>query len=291
MNPPRPHITGLSHVGLFVRDPHRSRAFYKHFLGFAEPCSMIDRDEQLQLAWIKINDHQTIELFPEKAEHSDRLSHIALETDDLVALRRYLESRDVPISDEAGKGRIGDSILSVVDPDHHIVEFVQHDPDGWPAREIGRFMPDTRIAPRMSHAGILAGSLARSLRFYCDILGFRETWRGSRDGQKLSWVNVQVPDGNDYLELMLYEQLPDADKRHTPHHICLEVPSVPQAERLLRDRSLPEECKPLTAVRVGINGKRQLNCYDPDGTRVELMEPQTADGMPAAASSAPPPIA
>ncbi len=37
--------------------------------------------------------------------------------------------------------------------------------------------------------------------------------------------------------------------------------------------------KPLT-VHVGKNGKRQVNLYDPDGTRVELMEAQTVDGKP-----------
>jgi lactoylglutathione lyase len=100
-----------------------------------------------------------------------------------------------------------------------------------------------------------------------------------------------VPDGNDYLELMLYEQLPDEDKRLTAHHICLEVPSVPRAEGLLRDRDLPVPCKPITSIRIGINGKRQLNCFDPDGTRVELMEPQPAEGQPVAPSPAPPPIA
>ena len=46
--------------------------------------------------------------------------------------------------------------------------------------------------------------------------------------------------------------------------------------------------KPLT-VQVGKNGKRQVNLYDPDGTRVELMEAQTADGKPVPPSTAPPP--
>jgi lactoylglutathione lyase len=287
----RPRITGLSHVALFTRDVHRSRKFYKEFLGFAEPYSLSDRDGKLQLTWIKINDHQTVELFPEKEPNSDRLHHIALETDDAETMRAYLASRDVPVCDEVAKGRIGNSNFMIRDPDHHLVEIVQYEPDGWTARERGKFMPATRIAPRMSHAGILVGSLSRSLRFYCDILGFSETWRGSRDGQKLSWVNVKVPDGDDYLELMLYEQLPDADKRHTAHHLCLEVASVPEAEQILRDRELPDGCKTLTPMRTGVNGKRQLNCYDPDGTRVELMEPQTADGEPVAPSRAAPPIA
>jgi lactoylglutathione lyase len=46
--------------------------------------------------------------------------------------------------------------------------------------------------------------------------------------------------------------------------------------------------KPLD-VHLGKNGKRQLNLYDPDGTRVELMEPTTTDGKPVPSSTAPPP--
>ena len=42
-------------------------------------------------------------------------------------------------------------------------------------------------------------------------------------------------------------------------------------------------------MHLGKNGKRQVNLYDPDGTRVELMEAQTADGKPVPSSTAPPP--
>jgi lactoylglutathione lyase len=42
-------------------------------------------------------------------------------------------------------------------------------------------------------------------------------------------------------------------------------------------------------IQVGVNRKRQINLYDPDGTRVELMEPVTIDGKPAPSSTAPPP--
>ena len=42
-------------------------------------------------------------------------------------------------------------------------------------------------------------------------------------------------------------------------------------------------------MQVGVNGKRQVNLYDPDGTRVEMMEAMTADGKPVPPSMAPPP--
>jgi lactoylglutathione lyase len=42
-------------------------------------------------------------------------------------------------------------------------------------------------------------------------------------------------------------------------------------------------------IRTGTNRKRQMNLYDPDGTRIELMEPATVDGKPTPPSNAPPP--
>ena len=42
-------------------------------------------------------------------------------------------------------------------------------------------------------------------------------------------------------------------------------------------------------IRTGINRKRQVNLFDPDGTRVELMEPNTIDGKPTPSSTLPPP--
>jgi catechol 2,3-dioxygenase-like lactoylglutathione lyase family enzyme len=285
----RPRVLGLSHVALFVKDVEQSRAFYKGFLGYDEPFSVNDPDGKLHLTWIKINDLQTIELFPEREASSDRLNHVALLVDDAEAMRAFLASKGVTVPDKVPKGRIGNSNFTIKDPDGHGVEIVQYEPDGWTVREKGKFLPDTRIAPRMSHAGILVGDLARSQKFYGDLFGMRETWRGSRDGKLLSWVNLAVPDGNDYLELMLYDQEVTPERMLVAHHICLELPDVAKAEEILKSRTLPPGCKPMTAAKVGRNGKRQINLFDPDGTRVEVMEPSPADGKPVPPSTAPVP--
>jgi lactoylglutathione lyase len=42
-------------------------------------------------------------------------------------------------------------------------------------------------------------------------------------------------------------------------------------------------------IRTGVNRKRQMNLFDPDGTRSELMEPKTVDGVPTPPATAPPP--
>src|SRR5258708_37388127 len=141
----------------------------------------------------------------------------------------------------------------------------------------------------MLHLGILVVDLSASRKFYGDIIGFHEIWRGSRDGESLSWTNMQVPDGEDYIEFMLYKDLPDPDRRGTQHHICLVTPDLAQAQAKLEAKPYRQSYTRPMEPRTGVNRKRQLNLFDPDGTRVELMEPGTVDGKPAPPSTAPPP--
>ena len=44
-----------------------------------------------------------------------------------------------------------------------------------------------------------------------------------------------------------------------------------------------------TKILIGTDRKRQIHADDPDGTRIEIMEAQTVDGLSAPSSSAPPP--
>ena len=289
--PLRPRITGISHAAFYVSDMAKARAFYEGFLGFASPYS-IPRPKGGELVWIKINDRQSVELFPggEVAPDADRLYHIAIEIDDADAMLAYLRAKGVAgLPPAVPVGRIGNKNFTIKDPSGNGVEFVQYMPDGWTVREKGKFLPETRVAQRMSHVGVMTGELAASLKFYGEILGFKETWRGGA-GRTLSWVNLRVPDGEDYVEFMLYEKYPVTDRLRTMHHICLEVPDAAQAGALLATRTYPVGSKPATEMKVGVNGKRQINYYDVDGTRVEVMEPTTADGEPRPPSPAPPPV-
>jgi len=141
----------------------------------------------------------------------------------------------------------------------------------------------------MLHVGILVGALGPAMKFYGDVLGFSELWRGSRDEKVLNWVNMKVPDGEDYIEFMLYQDLPGETKRGTQHHICLAVPDMKQALAAIEALPARKSYTLPLEIRTGINRKRQMNLFDPDGTRTELMELHTVDGNPTPSSKAPPP--
>jgi len=287
--PKRPRIMGVAHIALFVHDIEKSRAFYKDFLGYGEPFQLNNADGSLSLTFIKINDRQCIELFPEREPNTDRLNHISIETDDAEAMRAYLGSKGVKVPEKVGKGRIRNSNFNVKDPEGHTVEIVQYEPDGWSVREKGKHMTGARVSNHMMHIGILVGAAEPEMKFYRDILGFQETWRGSRDGKVLNWINLKVPDGEDYIELMLYDKEPEPTKRGTAHHIALETTDMAKSVAFLESKPARKNYGQPMEVRTGINRRRQCNLYDPDGTRIELMEPHTVDGVPTPSATAPPP--
>ncbi len=286
----RPRILGVAHMALFVSDLQKARAFYKDFLGYEEPYVLKREDGSDRIAFIKINENQYLELFAESPKQDGHLNHISFFTDSAEGMRVYLASRGVKVPDKVGKGRIGNLNFNIVDPDGHTVEIVQYQPDSWTTRERGKFMPDTRISTRIMHIGVLIGALEPATKFYGEILGFQEFWRGSSSGTVLSWVNMRVPDGDDYLEFMLYDKRPDAEQLGVRNHICLITPDIQKAVAILEARPARRNYGRPIEIKVGKNGKRQANLFDPDGTRIELMEPNTVDGKPVPPSSAPPPI-
>jgi len=290
--PRRPRITGISHAAFYVSDMAKARAFYEGFLGFQSPFSIPRKTPGESLVWIKINDRQTVELFPgsEVGPTADRMYHLAVETDDAEGMRLYLQSKGVEVPPKTGIGKIGNKNYFVKDPSGNTVEIVEYLADGWTKREQGKFLPDTRVSTRMSHVGVMIAQLDQALKFYGEILGFQEIWRGSKTANLLSWVNLRVPDGEDYVEFMLYDKYPTLDRVRTLQHICLEVPDVAKAGEILAKRPYPAGSKPPTPMTTGVNGKRQINYYDPDGTRVEVMEPGTADGKPRPPSTARVPV-
>jgi catechol 2,3-dioxygenase-like lactoylglutathione lyase family enzyme len=285
----RPRILGISHMALFVSDLQKSRWFYEDFLGYAEPYNLKRDDGSVRIAFIKINEDQYIELLTDSPKQDGQLSHIAFYTDSAEGLRAYLASRGVKVPEKVGKGKIGNSNFNVTGPDGHTVEIVQYEPDSWTRRESGKYLPDTRISTHMPHAGVTIGVLDPSMKFYGGILSFQEFWRGSSTGKVLSWVDMRVPEGQDYLEFMLYSKPPNARDMGVKNHFCLATPDIEKAVATLKARPAAESYALPIEIKVGVNGKRQANIFDPDGTRVELMEPNTFDGKPVPPSAAPPP--
>ena len=291
--PPRPKVLGVAHLAVYVKDLAKTRQFYEDFLGFGEPFTLPQKDGTgTRIVFVKVNERQYFEIFNEKDRGEGQLNHISFYTDSADGMYRYLKSKSVEVVGDkgsVGKGQTGNKNFNVKDPDGHVVEIVEYQPDSWTAREAGKFMPATRIADHIMHVGVLVGDLEASNHFYGDILGFQEFWRGSGSPRMLSWVNMRPTEGQDYLEFMLYDKLPAPDGRGTKNHASLTIPDADQALVELKKRAAKVGYEREIVIQTGVNKKRQINLYDPDGTRIELMEPNTVDGKPAPNSTAPAP--
>jgi len=272
--PKRPLISGLAHIAFQVSDLAKARAFYGELLGYEESFQVFNKDSSLALTYFKVNDRQYIEIFPGlPPDKDDRLLHFAFETNDLESLRLYLLSKGVKAPEKVNEGRDGNINMTVNDPDGHRIEFVQYRPGSLHLKAQGRYISSRRISDRILHAGLTVADLAAADKFYKDILGFSEIWRGGRDENSLNWINMKVPDGTDYLEYMLISAKPSRQQLGVLHHVALLVPDIQQALETLRRRAV--DSSSIRSPQVGRNNRWQLNLYDPDGSRAELMEPFT----------------
>lgn len=274
----RPPIVGIAHIAFQVSDLAKARAFYGELLGYDEPFQIRKEDGSLALTYFKVNDRQYIEIFPGlPPDQVDRLLHIALETTDIQALRTYLAEKGIKVPDKVNTGRDGNLNMTIPDPDGHRVEFVQYMPGSLHTRAQGRYASARRLSDRLLHVGVYVKDAAAADRFYKDILGFYEIWRWGPTEGVTHWINMKVPDGTDYVEYMLVNNATlDRQRLGTLHHLSLLVPSIQTALETLRARAVGDNAAvKIGSPQIGRNNRWQLNLFDPDGSRTELMEPFT----------------
>jgi catechol 2,3-dioxygenase-like lactoylglutathione lyase family enzyme len=265
--PARPRIAGIAHVAIQVSDLAKARAFYGELLGFSEIGP-----KRAHTAVFFVNDRQRLivrdGLPPTRDE---RFIALAFETG-VTAMRDWLAGRGIEASEAAADADAGGRRVETKDPDGHPVQFV----------ELSRGVRapvatlDRRLSRRILHAGLTIKDSAAADRFYKEALGFSETWRGGRPEGTINWINMRVPDGTDYLEYMLYPAAPPTrNQLGSAHHVALLVTDIQQALETVRARTQPGDRNHRANPNIGVNNRWQLNLFDPDGTRVELMEPWT----------------
>jgi catechol 2,3-dioxygenase-like lactoylglutathione lyase family enzyme len=164
----------------------------------------------------------------------------------------------------------GDRWFALRDPEGNGIQFVQS------ASADANAVPGA-ISGRIIHVGYAVHDRARQDGLYRRLLGFRPYWYGAFEPDKVDWVSQQTPDGRDWLEYMMIgpgSDVPltkvDARQLGVLNHLSLGVPNMQAAVTTLHreDRLSPRHDGP----QMGLDGKWQANLYDPDGTRIELME-------------------
>jgi catechol 2,3-dioxygenase-like lactoylglutathione lyase family enzyme len=263
----RPAITGISHMCVYASDPAASDHFYSHILGAEKK-----RDPQNASGTrYYLSFTQFVEVLPLPADHTiSRMNCVAYDTADASALHGYLQAHGLANLGDLQTDAEGSRWFKVLDPEGNEVQFVTLMRGGGP---LSQAKP---IGTRIIHVGYLVHSKAAEDKFYRELLGFRPYWYGAMNPGKVDWISLQVPDGHDWIEYMMAGEGSDSpnevDARQlgVMNHFSIGVSNMEQAVATLyrEDRLSPRHDGP----QMGKDGKWQANFYDPDGTRVELME-------------------
>jgi catechol 2,3-dioxygenase-like lactoylglutathione lyase family enzyme len=144
------------------------------------------------------------------------------------------------------------------------------------------------MTPAFSHVGICVSDLDRSLRFYCEALGF--TVADSHDigdefgrlmeleGVKLRSQFIQHESGM-RLELLFFDS-PIADGSRVRRrvnqfgltHLSFRVPGVDAVAKRIRELGGEVHDHTRTTFGTGEDALDFVYCSDPDGVRIELMK-------------------
>jgi catechol 2,3-dioxygenase-like lactoylglutathione lyase family enzyme len=258
--PGRPRILGIDHVSVYVSDVEKSRQFYSEVLGLTTNCPQYAAPEPCYLV---APSDQRVLLKRAPAQTKNWLAEVAFATDNLVGMRRYLLAHGM-LPGIIRTDPDGSRSFRVRDPEGNPIVFVHRLP-----AKIGYGPASKQISSHLIHAGFVVKDLAAENRFYVDLLGFRLYWYGGFKDDGVDWYELQVPDGPDWIEYML--NIPaNADHKElgVQNHFSFGVKNVHDASAQLRFNGL----RTFDGPEVGRDGKDSLDAYDPDGTRIEVME-------------------
>ncbi len=263
--PARPRILAIDHVSFYTTQPDGVKALYSGTLGLASAAPVEAGGTVRYLVgkqWVGYS------AAPD-ASATDRMDHVAFSTNNIVALREYLIANGVKVAAVESRADHSMSIF-VIDPEGHRIEFVERGKAEAPASL------DSAVSRHMIHVGFLVKNRDAEDHFYRDLLGFHLYWHGGMQPADTDWVAMQVPDGTDWLEYMLnHPEHPDLRLMGVLNHISLGVADMKKAQAVLESHGW----KPHDGEKsqMGKDGKWQLNVFDPDLTRIELMEFKPAE--------------
>jgi catechol 2,3-dioxygenase-like lactoylglutathione lyase family enzyme len=265
---PGPRIVGISTVVFYSTDLRETSRFYRQLLRPPDHCSWCEPLFPRPGLFIGLTfDHGLLQGLTLKSPPALPPSNLLYEivfatTNTLKEVKEYLTNNNLSIEQNEDPR---DHHLVVLDPEGHRIGFTAFKR---PPQDLA-YPVLTSIPLRLIHAGFVVHDRAAEDRFYKDVLGFRLYWQGGRNEDQTDWVDMQVPDGADWIEYMM--NVPNEADQHTlgvKNHFALGVPDIRAIQKQLLENgvTLTEEPK------IGRDGKWQLNVFAPDDTRIEFME-------------------
>jgi len=245
-------LAGIAHAAIRVADLDKSRDFYQK-LGFEEAFSM-SRDGKPTQSFLKVNDLQFIELYPQR-QPSDAVGfmHVCFESsaiDALNAAYAALGLTPIPVR-KAGAGNL---LFTMAGPEKQNIEYTQYMPGSKHSNDKGLHLGANRISEQIVAMGIEMQDPAAARAYYVDKLGFAPAAAPSPSlGHDGIWLALPGSSGQ---RVQLVQHGPSsafvfyfgvADLRHTAAQ--------------LKALQIPVEKK-----------KSTLSIHDPDGNRIVFVK-------------------
>jgi lactoylglutathione lyase len=266
----RPPITNIANFVVKTDNLDESRKFYSGVLGYDEVFHHRRAiTGPAEVAAFKVNDRQYIEVAQTlERESDDKLIQIGFETKDARKLRDFLASKGVDVPARVAKDSDGNYSFVVKDPEGHHVEFVEYLKGSLQSKYSGKALSDRRISDHILHVGVHVNSPEAQDKFYKDILGFRFLWQGGPRDDRLDWISLLTPDGDNWIEYMVvHDGPPTPQQLGTWHHVCVGTLDMQAVYKTVVERGYHPPREP----NVARDGRLLLQLYDKHNTRTEVM--------------------
>jgi catechol 2,3-dioxygenase-like lactoylglutathione lyase family enzyme len=219
-----PAISGIAHIAFRVSDLDKEVAFFGQ-LGYEESFATRNGPKALEV-FIKINDRQFIELYPQE-NPSQQLGwmHVCFESDALNSLDSLYASKGLQPTNVA-KAAAGNLIFSLKDPEGRTTEFTQYMPGSRHTLDRGQHLGSDRVSNQLMGYELPVTDLAAARKFYV-ALGFEAQDADNRvlmTAPGVPDLRIEIHTANAGNQAQTLFPVPDAHKAADDlHHAGLKV--------------------------------------------------------------------
>lgn len=251
-----PQLAGIAHAAIRVADLAKSRDFYEK-LGFEEAFSM-SRDGKPTQSFIKVNDRQFIELYPQiKPSDTIGFMHVCFESAEIEALNKaYLARGLSPIP--VRKAGAGNLLFTMAGPEQQNIEYTQYMPGSKHTNDRGLHLGANRVSEQIVAMGIEMQDPAAARTFYEEKLAFAPAASpvpSLEPGQ--IWLALPGPSG---LRIEIVQHGPGS-----AFQLFFGVSDLRRTAAQLKALQIPSE-----------KHKSMLSIQDPDGNRIVFVRVKAA---------------
>jgi catechol 2,3-dioxygenase-like lactoylglutathione lyase family enzyme len=172
---PPPPFNGIAHVAIRVHDLAASVDFYQK-LGFEQAFDLRKNDIPYE-SFIKINDHQFIELYPTtERDPATGFLHLCFEGIDLNAIHdNYLGRGLTPTT--VRKAGAGNLLFTMAGPPQPAgpqnIEYTQYMPGSLHSNDLGKHLGSDRVADKLIAVALAMNDTGAARDFYINQLHFK----------------------------------------------------------------------------------------------------------------------